>query len=251
MEELCGMVPSDRDYAVKLTGGVVVFCDPPTYPTREEAQILQQSGFHIAIGMHPKQASLYTDADHAAFLERLSFPGVRVFGEIGVDYSVEPARWANQHVLLDKVLKHLQPFHVLVLHARAIQGDQTGVGYIQLLFQLKGVVPTTQKIHLHCFEGTTEVMNRWTEEFPNTYFGFTGLVGSFNTASKEALRSLNPDRLLLETDAPYFHIGGRRYSSPGLIGMVAKMIADIRKETWSHVLEAASRNARRLYEDTQ
>lgn len=249
VEELCEMVLPDREYAVRLTGGVVVFCDPSTYPTQAEVLTLQQAGFHIAIGMHPKQASLYTEADHIAMQNCLSFPGVKILGEIGVDYSVEPSRWANQHVLLDKVLKHLQSSHVLVLHARAIQGDQTGVGYIQLLFQLKGVVPSNQKIHLHCFEGTTDIINRWIEEFPNTYFGFTGLVGSFNTTSKDALRSLSPDKLLLETDSPYFHIGGRRHSSPGLIGMVAKMVADIRKENWIHVLEFASRNARQLYGD--
>lgn len=133
----------------------------------------------------------YCDAESCS-----SFPAVKILGQIGLHYHVEPSRWASQHVLLDKVLKHLQPSHVLVLHARANQGDQTGVGHIQLLFQLKGVVPPDQKIHLHCFEGTTDMINRWTEEFPNTYLASLDwweastqqAVGSFNTMSSGKLQ---------------------------------------------------------------
>ena len=58
---------------LRLTGGVVVFCDPSTYPTQAEVLTLQQAGFHIAIGMHPKQTSLYTDADHTA-IQKAVYP---------------------------------------------------------------------------------------------------------------------------------------------------------------------------------
>ena len=94
VEELCGMVLPDRNNAVRLTGVVVVFCDHSTYSTQAEVLTLQQAGFHIAIGMHPKQASLYTDADHTAMQNCLSFPGpgVKILGEIGLDYSAEPSR---------------------------------------------------------------------------------------------------------------------------------------------------------------
>ena len=47
---------------------------------------------------------------------------------------------------------------------------------------------------------------------------------SFSAARKEALQYIPEDRLLLETDSPYFHIGGRRHSSPVLLGMVARMV---------------------------
>lgn len=249
VKDICGMVHPDRNFRFRLIGGVVVFCDPCTYPTREVMQELQTQGYLIAIGMHPKYVNTYTEADFAAFQQCLSNPEVWALGEVGLDYTVDPSMWGLQHVVLDRVLKHLLPSHVLVLHARGMMGTQTGVGYFQLLFQLKGVVLPEQRIHLHCFEGSRELMERWLSEFPNTRFGFTGLVKHFNAASKEALRSIQEDKLLLETDSPYFHIGGRKHSSPALLGMVANMVAEVRGQTWTEVLEVASRNARLLYVD--
>ena len=57
-------------------------------------------------------------------------------------------------------------------------------------------------------------MNQWQRVFPNTHLRFTGMVQHFNNDSKEALRQLQEEKLLLEMDAPYFRIGGRRHSSP-------------------------------------
>ena len=126
-----------------------------------------------------------------------------------------------------------------MLHARG--------AYYQLLFQLKGTIPSEQRIHLHCFEGSQQLLADWIGEFPNTYFGFTGLVQHFNEAKKQALRSFPESRLLVETDSPYFKIGGRRHSSPALVGMVAKMVADVRGCTWKEVLQVTSSNVRSLY----
>ena len=156
--------------------------------------------------------------------------------------------WLKQHAVLDRVLEHLQPSHVLVLHARGMMSGQPEGTYIQLLYQLKGVVPLEQKIHLHCFGGNRDTMDQWQRVFPNTHFGFTGMVQHFSHDRKEALRQHQEEKLLLETDAPYFRIGGRAHSSPALIGMVADMIAKIRGQTWKQVIEYASYNASRLYQ---
>ena len=88
------------------------------------------------------------------------------------------------------------------------------------------MVPREQKIQ----------MDQWQRVFLNTHFGFTGMVQHFSHDSKEALRQLQEEKLLLETDAPYFRIGGRAHSSPALIGMVADMVAKIRGQTWKQVL---------------
>ena len=140
---------------------------------------------------------------------------------------------------LDRALKHLQPSQVLVLHARG--------AYYQLLFQLKGVIQPEQEIHLHCFEGDRQLLTDWLNEFPNTFFGFTGLFQHFNESQKTALRNVPEDRLLVETDSLYFKIGGRKHSSPGLVGIVAEMMAEVRGSTWREVLKVASSNLRRLY----
>ena len=83
-------------------------------------------------------------------------------------------------------------------------------------------------------------MNQWQRLLPNTHFGFTGMVQHFNNDSKEALKQLQEEKLLLEKDVPY--------SSPALIGMIADMVAKIRGQTWKEVIEYASRNASPLFQ---
>ena len=39
--------------------------------------------------------------------------------------------------------------------------------------------------------------------FPNGHFSVSGIVGRFNQEQKEALARIPPERLLLETDAPF------------------------------------------------
>ena len=73
------------------------------------------------------------------------------------------------------------------------------------------------------------------------------MVKDFSGDNKQALKNLDSKRLLLETDAPFFRMGGRQYSTPALLGMVASLVADIRQEDWKDVLQLASSNARRLY----
>ena len=247
MEEICSGIRPDHEFSYRLAEGVVIFCDAPTYLTREEVQSLGSQGFRVGIGMHPKKSEHYTDGDLTSFQRCLAYPEVAVLGEVGLDYSINRSSWAAQHVVLDRVLKHLQPTQVLVLHARGDR-DTIGLGYYQLLYQLKGVVRPEQKIHVHCFKGSHALVYVWLSEFPNTLFGFTGLVQHFSTASKEALRLLPEDKLLLETDSPYFRIGGRHNSSPAFLGMVANMVANIRGQEWKEVLGVALRNASLLYQ---
>ena len=186
------------------------------------------------------------EAAFPAFQCCLSLPEAGALGKVGLDYTADPSMWPKQHAVLDRVLEHLRPSHVQVLHARGMMPGQPGGTYLQLLYQLKGVVPREQKIHIQ--EGNLDTINQWQRVFPNTHIGFIGLVQHFNNDSKEALKQLHEEKLLLETDAPYFRIGGRAHSSPALIGMVADMVAKIRGQTWKQVLEYASRNESRLYQ---
>ncbi len=130
---------------------------------------LTEAGLGVAIGLHPKKGASYREADWTSFEDCLALPGVTALGEVGLDYSTDES-WAVQHIILDRALQHLSANHVLVLHCRGPSSGQPDGFYMQLLFQLKGTVPVEQRIHLHCFNGSTEVVQRWLTEFPNTHF---------------------------------------------------------------------------------
>ena len=102
-------------------------------------------------------------------------------------------------------------------------------------------------IHLHCFNSKPKVVKKWLEAFPNTYFGFTKMVGDFTGEYARAVQELHESRLLVETDDPYFHFNQNRHSTPAVIGMAARELARIRGSDWRAILNVTRANAKRLY----
>ena len=67
------------------------------------------------------------------------------------------------------------------------------------------MIPRDYKIHCHCFTGYWSSAKLWLDAFPNLYIGMTPLVTYRSAKSSHGLaRNIPIDRLLLETDAPYF-----------------------------------------------
>ena len=92
MEDLCRIVQADPDYRFNLTGGVAVFCDPPTYPSQEEVRELKEAGYVTIIGLHPKRTPDYRDEDYVAFQRVLIIRECLFWGEVRLDYSVDAAK---------------------------------------------------------------------------------------------------------------------------------------------------------------
>ena len=120
--------------------------------------------------------------------------------------------------------------------------------YKGLLYQLHYSIPLNQRIHLHCFTGDRQVMRMWIEKFPRIKFGYTRAVRDFNDEQIAAVKEMDEDRLMLETDAPYFHFTGFKDSTPSFIGMVAALVARIRGVDVRQILTATTANARNLYQ---
>ena len=115
-----------------------------------------------------------------------------------------------------------------------------------VLSHLKDKVPRLQPIHVHCFTGNQISMESWISEFPGTYFGFTGLVRQFREEQKKALRAVHLERLLLETDAPYFGFERHSHSTPNMIGLTANAVAQVRNCSALDILIASTDNANQL-----
>lgn len=63
------------------------------------------------------------------------------------------------------------------------------------------------RIHLHCFTGTWSTAKKYLKTFPNLCIGVTPLItynSNSNNQLKELVMNIPLDKLLLETDAPYF-----------------------------------------------
>uniref|UniRef100_A0A672JQR2 TatD DNase domain containing 2 n=1 Tax=Salarias fasciatus TaxID=181472 RepID=A0A672JQR2_SALFA len=70
---------------------------------------------------------------------------------------------------------------------------------------MKKCVPRDYKIHRHCFTNSYPVIEPFLREFPNLYVGFTALITNTRaTGARNAVCQIPLDRIVLETDAPYF-----------------------------------------------
>jgi TatD DNase family protein len=170
------------------------------------------------LGLHPEDVK----ADWREVLERIKAaitPEVIAIGEVGLDYYWEdnPAREV-QLACFEAQLELANDLSLpVVVHDRDAHEDT-----LRLLqkHRPRGV--------LHCYSGSAEMLREVPEEM---YIGLGGAV-TFKNAKKPVAvaAAVPPDRLLLETDAPYMApvpYRGQRCDS-SMIAHTAARIAEIR-----------------------
>ena len=228
-------------------GCVVTFCDPAAFSSfglwRE---FLSEIDIWGTFGCHPHNANYYTGDLEVKIIQCLDHPKAVALGEIGLDYSPRsPAPPERQKDVLQKQARWaVELGKPVVIHCRDAEAD--------LMEILKSSLPRDWKIHLHCFTGSACAAQKFLKEFPNLYVGITGLVTFAKTKEIHELAYDVPlERLLLETDAPYFVPSQvskqNKWSHPGMALYVADRIAEIKKIPVDEVLEATRRNTSLMY----
>ncbi|KAH7942629.1 hypothetical protein HPB51_028689 [Rhipicephalus microplus] len=224
-------------FPLNYEGCVAVFCDPETFKKRSVWRgLLAEKEIWGAFGCHPHMAKLYDEDIEDAMIDALEQPKVVALGEIGLDYSSK-ARLRRQ---LQLASKGKLP---LVIHSRDASQDTCGSS--------KEEMPADWPIHRHCFTGGWTEAQQWMDTFPNLFLGLTPLVG-FHSAGPlaEVGRRIPLDRLLLETDAPYFlpksESNRLQQSHPGMAIHVATKVSAMRGIPLEEVLVAVRQNTRRM-----
>ena len=242
-----GRMPDRR---ILLAGGVMNFCDPKKFLSPLfERNFERDPKFKMAVGIHPKRAHCYRECEWEAFLRLLNHPRVVAISEVGLDFTRSPTDWRHQEDLLNRVLELGTYGFVLLMHLWGALVDPLG-GVVHHLSRrlLRRYCTRHQRIHLHCFAGDEGAARAWMHEFPNCYFGFTGLVRSFSAAQRRALRVIPAERLLLETDSPHLKIHPEQnYNTPLYIADLGQLVADARGDVLSDLLVATCMNGQRLY----
>ena len=244
-----GNIP--EEHQVSLAGCTAVFCDLSTYPTPERIDELVMDSISVAIGVHPK-SKILSEEEEFRFISTFSHQNVVALGEIGLDYTTHFMEWPRQERQFVKLLQHANVKDVVViLHLRGLASEPLGREVnLRALALASETLKKRQIIHLHCFSGSPDVVQAWLKSFPNTFFGFTGMVRNFNFTQCQALKKVPRDRLLLETDAPYFYPKGFSVNAPCLLGYTAETVAEIREESVEEVLSSTTANAVRIYVGT-
>ncbi|XP_025107300.1 uncharacterized protein LOC112572020 isoform X4 [Pomacea canaliculata] len=231
-------------------GCVTVFCNPKYFSHEGQWRpIVEDTGVWMAAGCHPKSATDFTEWALDSLQHCLKHDKVVALGEIGLDYSknyklnseLQKRVFARQiKIALDSQLP-------LVVHCREAEEDCFNI--------LKQYVPHNYKVHCHCFTSSLTVATCWMSHFTNMYFGLTPLV-TYQSATEthEVAEFLPLEKLLLETDAPYFLPGGFNTSThgltlshPGMALTVATRVAELRKMQVEDVLVQVRQNTLAMY----
>ncbi|XP_045651704.1 putative deoxyribonuclease TATDN2 [Ursus americanus] len=231
----------------EFQGCISDFCDPRTLRDGLWEELLKDDLVWGAFGCHPHFARYYNDTQERKLLHALRHPKAIAFGEMGLDYSYKcTTPVPQQHRVFERQLQLAVSLKKpLVIHCREADEDLLGI--------MKRRVPPDYKIHRHCFTGNYPVLEPLLKYFPNMSVGFTAVL-TYSSAweTRDALRMIPLDRIVVETDAPYFLPRGVpksvcQYAHPGLALHTVREIARIKGQPLSHTLAILRENTSYLY----
>ncbi|KAG8508065.1 putative deoxyribonuclease TATDN2 [Galemys pyrenaicus] len=231
----------------EFQGCISDFCDPRTFRDGLWEELLREDLVWGAFGCHPHFASYYNERQERKILQALRHPKAVAFGEMGLDYSHKCSTPVpRQHRVFERQLQLAVALNMpLVIHCRDADEDLLGI--------MKKCVPFDYKIHRHCFTGSYPVIEPLLKYFPNMSVGFTAVL-TYSSAweARDALKKIPLDRIVVETDSPYFLPRGVprslcQYTHPGLALHTVREIARVKHLPLFDILSTLRANTRRLY----
>lgn len=202
------------------------------------AWVSDTAGLALATGCHPHDADAWNPDLKAMFAERWRSGGCVAAGEMGLDYHYDHSpRGVQREVFAEQLALAVECGLPVVIHAREADEDVAAI----LCNQPNATVV------LHSFSSghvlrEAGLRNGW-------YFSFSGMITFRNWADHETVTAVAPDRLLVETDAPYLspvpHRGKR--NEPALVALTGARLAELRGLEAAGMARVTTENAERVF----
>jgi len=201
----------------------------------------KHTAFYATVGIHPHDAAKAGPDDFRHLADLLTHPKALAVGEIGLDYHYDfSPREVQKSAFLEQMGIAAQARKPIVIHTREAWEDTLAL--IERHWTPHGLGGI-----MHCFSGGPEEARRALDL--GFYLSFGGIVTFPKAlAVQEAAKSAPPDRILIETDAPYLAPVPKRgkRNEPALIVHTARKLAELRGESYEEVCAVTSENFRRL-----
>ena len=219
---------------------VVVIGESLAGSERSAALARGRPGLSATAGVHPHEAGKWSDEARTRVRELLAAPEMVAVGETGLDYHYMHSPRDVQRAAFEAHLElGAQLGKPVIVHARDADADMAAM--------LGALAPRPPVVVLHSFSSGDAV---WEAGMAiGAYFSFSGMITFKNWALTGRLAACPPDRLLVETDAPYLapvpHRGSR--NEPGFVRDVAERAAALRGEPFDALARRTTENARRCF----
>jgi TatD DNase family protein len=195
---------------------------------------------YAAIGRHPNAATGFDDADLAELEALAAHEKCVAIGETGLDFYREGAPVEDQRrAFAAQIELARRAGKPLVIHTREADEDT-----LAMLDQHAGGV----RVILHCFSMPERIEACLAHE--DWWISFAGnLTYPSASALRDAALRIPPDRLLVETDAPFLAPQGRRGkpNQPAYVIQTAQALAVERRVPYAELEAALERNAATVF----
>jgi TatD DNase family protein len=173
---------------------------------------------YAAVGIHPNNATGFSDGDYTEIERMAQHPRCVAIGETGLDYYRDHASPADQTVAFRAQIEIARALgKPVVIHTRDADDDT-----IRLLDQHA----TGMKVIIHCFSMGSRIDECLAHE--RWWISFAGNVTyPKNQELRDAALKVPAARLLVETDAPYLSPQTMRGkpNAPALVAQTAQALA--------------------------
>lgn len=238
----------DREACMEraLEAGVVLTAlpniDRSTVPAMQKMMAEYPDQVIGMMGLHPSSVKEDFEAELEAIKAELDGGAYRAIGEIGIDLYWDKTFQAEQTTAFRTQIGWAKDKGLpIVIHARDSFAEICEVLEEEHDERLTGV--------FHCFTGSVEDAKR-ALGFAGFYLGIGGVVTFKNSGLDETLKVIGPDRLVLETDAPYLtphpHRGKRNQTA--YTALVAEKLAAVCDRDIDELADITTANARRLFQ---
>ncbi|MBW2219192.1 MAG: TatD family hydrolase [Deltaproteobacteria bacterium] len=201
-------------------------------------------GIYASVGIHPHDASSFSEKALANLKELAVKPAVHAWGETGLDFNRMYSPRDDQELSFKRQIEAACELNLpLIFHERDSQGR-----FLEILNAYKNQI---QKGVVHCFSGNREELKAYLDF--GLYIGITGIltIKSRGEDLRRLVTMIPADQILVETDAPYLtpapEKNKTRRHEPAFVRSTLLKLAEVRGEEPEHLAEETWNNACRLY----
>ena len=244
---------ADRDQVIEdaLQAGVarMVLTGATEQGSKDALELARQwpAVMTASAGVHPHHSSEYTDSVHNTLRELQEQPEVVAVGECGLDYfrNFSPSD-AQRHAFRRQLELAVDNQLPVFLHQRD--------GHDDFMEILAPAMSSISRAVAHCFTGTEDELRAYIDL--DLYVGITGWICDERRGAhlQDIVGLIPPDRLLIETDAPYLLPRSlrpkpkSRRNEPKYLPEVLRVIAESTDADAETLAAQTTRNAIRFFE---
>ena len=201
-------------------------------------------GVYASVGIHPHDASHFSESALVKLKKLAQSPAVRAWGETGLDFNRMYSPKQDQENSFKRQLEAACELDLpLIFHER-----DSGGRFLDILNCYKNDIKNGV---VHCFSGNRDELSAYLDF--GLYIGITGIltIKSRGKDLREMVTTIPADRLLIETDAPYLtpapEKNKTRRNEPAFVRSTLYKLAQVRGDDPESLADQIWKNTCHLY----